>query len=135
MTTEFRHPLYYNLFVHDLRLLRHRGTEHEELSLSVRLKVASPPDFYTDRYKSVVCYDRIVRGIKSLAASGEFASLLRLGETVAVLCLEDKRVHESHVAIVPANEGKFGMGGIEICRERPEISSKNQRPVRRAANA
>ena len=132
MTTEFRHPLHYNVFVHDLRLLRHRGTEHEELSLSVRLKVASPPDFYNDRYRSVVCYDRIVRGIKSLTASGEIASLLRLGEYVAVICLEDKRVHKSHVAIVPTNGGK---AGIEICREQHETSPTDQRYVPLTANA
>ncbi|PPR64598.1 MAG: hypothetical protein CFH10_00196 [Alphaproteobacteria bacterium MarineAlpha4_Bin2] len=118
MTNRLQHPPNYSVFVRNLQLPPHPGATLKALSLSVELKVEAPSDLHADRYKYVVCYDRVVKGAKLLIESGDIASLQELGESVAGLCLEDTRVHGARVAIIPVSEYQTGMDGIEVYRDR-----------------
>ena len=59
----------YHIFVRDLQLEWHKGDRQEALSLTVVLNIDAPPDFTSDRYRFVTCYDRVVQGAKSKASS------------------------------------------------------------------
>jgi len=126
---------YYNVFVRGLCLQQRRGSAHNKLSLSVELKVETPCDFHSDRYKFVVCYDRIVKGAKSLSKNRVNANLFELAKSVVGLCLEDERVQEAHVAIAPTNAFEAGMGGVEIRRRRANTTFGTQQPIRLAETA
>ena len=133
VTPKYPQPTYYSVFIRDLKLPR--GSMNDVLTLSVDLKVDVPPDLLADRYRFVVCYDRVVKGAKASADDEEIADLLQLGERIAQHCLDDERVYDVSIALKPLDERGRGTGGIELHRTRLDNVIQNQTPVRIVANA
>lgn len=129
----FPQPAQYTVFVRDLELPR--GPVGGPLSLSVELKVDVPPDIHADRYKYVVCYDRIVKGAKAFAESEGAADLMLLGERIAQHCFDDERVGEVRISLTPVRGLNGGTSGIELRRARLKTAARDRGPVRIAANA
>ena len=123
----------YSVFIRDLELPC--GAINGILTLSVDLKVDVPPDLLADRYRFVVCYDRVVKGAKASANDGEIVDLLQLGERIAQHCLDDERVCEVSIALKPLDERGRGTGGIELHRTRLDNVAHKQTPVQIDANA
>ena len=133
VTPKYPQPTYYSVFIRDLKLPR--GSMNDVLTLSAELKVDIPPDLLADRYRFVVCYDRVVQGAKAFAHDEEIAGLLQLGERIAQHCLDDDRVCEVSIALSPVDERGSGTGGIELHRARLDNVTSNYTPVRIVANA
>ena len=133
MAPKYPQPTYYSVFIRDLKLPC--GSMNDVLTLSAELKVDIPPDLLADRYRFVVCYDRVVKGAKAFADDEEIADLLHLGERIAQHCLEDERVCEVSIALTPVDEHGSGTGGIELHQARLDNVIHNQTPVRIVANA
>ncbi len=108
----------YHIFVRDLQLEWRKGDRQEALSLTVELNIDAPPDFTSDRYKFVTCYDRVVQGAKSKASSGGFKSLEALGTDIAIHCLDDHRVERVSIALEANDQSASGAGGCTIVRHR-----------------
>ena len=108
----------YHIFVRDLQLEWHKGDRQEALSLTVELNIDAPPDFTSDRYKFVTCYDRVVQGAKSKASSGGLKSLEALGTDIAIHCLDDHRVERVSIALEANVQSASGAGGCSIVRHR-----------------
>ncbi len=130
---KFPQPTHYSVFIRDLKLPC--SSMNDVLTLSVGLKVDVPPDLLADRYRFVVCYDRVVQAAKAFADDEEIANLLQLGERIAQRCLDDKRVCEVSIALTPVDEHGSGTGGIELHRARLGNAIHNHTPVRIVANA
>ena len=133
MTSKFPQPAQYSVFIRDLELPC--GSINGILKLSVDLKVDVPPDLLADRYRFVVCYDRVVKGAKAFADDEEIADLLQLGGRIAQHCLDDERVCEVRVALKPLDERGCGTGGIELHRTRLDNVAHKQTPFRIVENA
>ena len=108
----------YHIFVRDLQLEWNKGVRQEALSLTVELNIDAPPDFTSDRYKLVTCYDRVVQGAKSKASSGGFKSLAALGTDIAIHCLDDRRVERVSIALEANDRSASGAGGCASVRHR-----------------
>ena len=133
MAPKFPQPTHYSVFIRDLKLPR--GSMNDVLTLSVELKVDVPPDLLADRYRFVVCYDRVVKGAKAFADDEEIVNLLQLGERIAEHCLADDRVCEVSIALTPVDERGSGTDGIELHQARLGNAIHNHTPVRIVANA
>ena len=133
MASKFPQLAQYSVFIRDLELPC--GAINGILALSVDLKVDVPPDLLADRYRFIVCYDRVVKGAKASANDEEIVDLLQLGERIAQHCLDDERVCEVSIALKPLDERGRGTGGIELHRTRLDDVTHNQTPVRIVANA
>ena len=133
VATKFPQPSHYSVFIRDLKLPR--GLMKDVLTLSVDLKVDVPPDLLADRYRFVVCYDRVVKGAKAFADDEEIADLLHLGERIAQHCLEDERVCEVSIALTPVDKHGSGTGGIELHQARLDNVMDSHTAVRIVANA
>lgn len=114
---------FYRLFVRELQLDWRGLSGPEALSLSVNASIDLPNDLTADRYKFVVCYDRIVTGAKSFAQSDDFTALEDLAGRIAEFCLEDPRVREVTVDLTPVREETLGQGGHQVSRRRAEIGT------------
>ena len=109
---------YYKVFVRDLQL-KWRGDHHLDLLLmSLEIAVDLPVNLTADRYKFVVCYDRIIKGAKVLAEISENNSLQYLAEQISEHCLEDKRVQSLILSLTPCQNHVPDRNGIELQRSR-----------------
>ena len=133
MAPRYPQPTHYSVFIRDLKLPRR--SMNDVLTLSVELKVDVPPDLLADRYRFVVCYDRVVKGAKAFADDEEIADRLQLGERIAQHCLDDERVCEVSIVLTPIDERGSGTGGIELHRARLDNLIHNHPPVRIVTNA
>ena len=109
---------FYRLFVRHLRLIWGRDHADETLSLSVNLSIDLPPDLASDRYKYVVCYDKVVTGAKSFATDRDLETLEALADRIVEHCFADDRVRDAEVALSPVVGENLCHGGCEIYRQR-----------------
>jgi dihydroneopterin aldolase len=121
---------FYRLFVRDLRLDWGGDDADESLSLSVNLSIDLPLDLAADRYKFIVCYDRIVTGAKSFAADCDVKTLEALADRIVDHCLADTRVRDAEVALSPVVGEKLGHGGYEVYRQRDDIGDTISIPLK-----
>jgi dihydroneopterin aldolase len=121
---------FYRLFARDLRLDWGGNCANETLSLSVNLSIDLPPDLAADRYKYVVCYDRIVTGAKSFAADRDLETLEELADRIVEHCLADSRVRDAEVALSPVVGQNLGHGGCEIYRRRNDTGEVISNPLK-----
>ena len=112
---------FYRLFVRDLRLDWGGDDADETLSLSAHLSIDLPPDLAADRYKYVVCYDRIVTGAKSFANDEELGTVEALADRIVEHCMADSRVRDAKVALSPVVGKNLGHSGYEIYRQRDNL--------------
>lgn len=112
-----------HVFVRDLLLDASIGAyDHEtgrpqKVRLNVDLSVDEAGDGHGDDLKNVVCYDRVVAGIKAIIRAGHINLVETLAERVADMALQDARVIAVRVRIekleaVPEAESV----GVEIER-------------------
>ncbi len=121
---------YYRLFIRDLRLNWVGDGADETLSLSVNLSIDLPRDLAADRYKYVVCYDRIVTGAKFFAADHDLETLRALADRIVEHCLADGRVRDAEVALSPVVGENLGHGGYEIFRQRDDMDDAVSIPLK-----
>jgi dihydroneopterin aldolase len=100
------------------------------MSLSVNLSIDLPPDLAADRYKYVVCYDRIVTGAKSFATDRDLETLEALADRIVEHCLADGRVRDAEVALSPVVGENLGHGGCEIYRQRNDPGDTVSSPLK-----
>src|SRR3546814_20213678 len=113
---------------------RHEHGKDQRVRLNSELAVAEPPRPDADDYTAVVCYERIVDGVRKLAAQGHVKLVETLAHQIAALCLADPRVE---VAIVRVEKldvfADPASVGIAITRTRaaitPAAAERALRPV------
>ncbi len=97
----------------------HEKGSQQRIRVNVDLGVKEPPVPAPDRLDAVVCYDRLTRAVRALAA-GEHVHLLEtLAEKIAVVALDDSRVLNVRVRVEKLDVYPDAAAvGIEIERRR-----------------
>lgn len=97
----------------------HEKGSQQRIRVNVDLGVEEPPEPTPDRLDAVVCYDRLTRAVRALAA-GEHVHLLEtLAEKIAVVALDDSRVLNVRVRVEKLDVYPDAAAvGIEIERRR-----------------
>lgn len=115
-----------HLFVRDLVVEMAIGVHAREkaapqrILVNVDLGVTDTPVVDTDRYRDIVCYEKIVERVRALAADGHVHLVETLAERIAAACLEDRRVVSARVRVEkPDVFADCGSVGIEIERLQP----------------
>lgn len=116
-----------HVFVRDLVVPAHVGVwSHEKgqtqrVRINIDLGVDEPPVPPPDRLDAVVCYDRLTRAVRTLAA-GEHVHLIEtLAERIAAVALEDPRVRNVRVRVEKLDVyADAAAVGVEIERTSPE---------------
>ena len=107
----------------DLRVLIRLGiypheAEPQPVTISVRMTVDYPATPRGDAIEEVLDYDFVRAGILALAADRRFALQETLCETVAALCLADKRVRSVTVRTMKTDIYPDARIGCEVVRAR-----------------
>lgn len=114
----------YRMFIRDLVLLCRIGVyAHEKLRAQrVRINVSMrvQPDVAprNDDIANVLSYDQVLGEIKRLAAGSHINLVETLAETIADICLTDRRVIEARVMIEKLDVEPEASVGVEIERRR-----------------
>lgn len=114
-----------HVFVRNLVLEGSIGVhEHEKgsvqrLRINVDLSVVEDEMPAQDKLGEVVCYEKVVDGVRTIVASGHINLVETMGERIAQLCLQDQRVASVRVRVekLDAISGAESVG-IEIERSR-----------------
>lgn len=114
-----------HVFVRDFRadasigVFAHEKDTPQPISISVDLSVEETSD-PADRLENVVCYNKVVEGIRTILAAGHINLVETLAERIAQLCLADHRVQTARVRIekLAVVEDAAGVG-VEIERHKP----------------
>jgi 7,8-dihydroneopterin aldolase/epimerase/oxygenase len=113
------------VFVNDLVLLARIGVHDHELQKQQRIRVSvtlTVPEAaipIADNLKNVVCYDEIVKSIRSIVNSRHFQLAETLAEEIASVCLVDVRVSAAGVQVEKLDVyADAGSVGISILRSR-----------------
>ncbi|GAB4123426.1 MAG: dihydroneopterin aldolase [Rhodothalassiaceae bacterium] len=93
-----------HVFVRDLVLEARIGVHDHELKRSQRVRFNVDLEVednagHEDRLENVVCYYRVVEGIRALIGSGHIALAETLAERIAEQVLSDSRVHAARVRV------------------------------------
>ena len=114
------------VFVRDLELTakigvhRHERRRPQAVRINIDLTVAESGAPADDRIDSVVDYEAVVVGVKTIAAAGHINLIETLAERIAGLCLEDRRVLIARVRVEKPNVlADAASVGVEIERRRP----------------
>ncbi|MBL8698900.1 MAG: dihydroneopterin aldolase [Alphaproteobacteria bacterium] len=99
----------------------HEKGRAQRVRINIDLGVGEPPVPPPDRLDAVVCYDRVTRAVRALAA-GEHVHLLEtLAERIAAVALEDPRVRNVRVRVEKLDVyADAASVGVEIERIAPE---------------
>jgi len=94
-----------HVFVRDLALDAHIGVHRHEhdraqkVRINLDLSVVEGQAEPRDELEDVVCYERIVDGVRRLVAEGHVKLVETLAERIAAMCLSDSRVSVVRVRI------------------------------------
>ena len=114
----------YRMFIRDVVLLCRIGVyAHEKLRpqrvrISVSMRVQPDLAPRNDDIANVLSYDQVLGEIKRLAAGGHINLVETLAETIADICLTDRRVIEARVMIEKLDVEPEASVGVEIERRR-----------------
>ena len=117
-----------HVFVHDLVLLASIGIhEHEKasrqrirVSVDLAVREGDSTGLLQDDFAQVVCYEKVVVGIRNLVESGHVNLVETLAERVAGMCLVDRRVRMARVRVEKLDVfPDAGSVGVEIERFSP----------------
>jgi 7,8-dihydroneopterin aldolase/epimerase/oxygenase len=114
----------YRMFIRDLVLLCRIGVyAHEKLHpqrVRINVSMRVQPDMAprNDDIANVLSYDQVLGEIKRLAAGGHINLVETLAETIADICLTDRRVIEARVMIEKLDVEPEASVGVEIERRR-----------------
>ncbi len=92
-----------HVFVRDLMLdaligvHRHEKRQHQRVRVNLDLAVREGDA--KDRLDAVVCYEKIVVGVRALVGEGHVNLVETLAERIAALCLQDARVQSARVRV------------------------------------
>ena len=78
---------------------RHEQGATQRVRLNIWITCPEPPVADADDYADVVCYERIVIGLRELAARGHVKLAETLAHRTAMLCFADPRVEEVLVRV------------------------------------
>jgi len=113
------------VFVRDLALDAFVGAyDHERrakqpIRLDLDLDVVEPSDPTSDRLETVVCYDKMVRGVKAILAEGHIQLVETLAERVAAMALAHPMVIAARVRVEKPNAiAEAAAVGVEIERRK-----------------
>ena len=119
----------YRILVRDLvvpwtvGIHQHEKEQAQPVRLNIDLLAREPADFAADDYNQVVCYERIVEGIRNLSASGHVKLVETLADQIAAMCLADERVERATVRVEKLNAlAEAASVGIEITRTRADVT-------------
>ncbi len=93
-----------HVFVRDLVLscmigvYRHEHTDAQRVRINLDLAVQEGRDL-NDSLSNVVCYERIVTGVRRIVYRGHINLVETLAEEIAAMCLEDWRVRSVRVRV------------------------------------
>jgi dihydroneopterin aldolase len=96
--------------------------EPQRVVVSVDMTVDYPAPLNDDAIEEVLDYDFVREGIVALAAERRFALQETLCETIAALCLGDRRVKRVRVRTMKTDIYPDAGIGCEIVRERENAS-------------
>ncbi len=115
-----------HVFVRDLVLQARIGIyDHEKrdaqtIIVNVDLTVSEAGKGHGDNIDNVVCYEKVVNGIKAIIDSGHINLVETMAEEIATFCLEDPRVLAARVRVEkPDVIAEAGSVGVEIERTQP----------------
>ncbi|MTJ79948.1 MAG: dihydroneopterin aldolase [Telmatospirillum sp.] len=116
-----------HVFVHDLTLTAsigvytHEKVEKQRVRINLDLSVREDETpVREDDLASVVCYERVVSGVRRLVDSGHVNLVETLAERIATLCLEDRRVRLARVRVEKLDVFPDATSaGVEIERVQP----------------
>ena len=116
-----------HVFVRDLVLdcsigvHRHERGAHQRVRINLDLSVAEDLLPHGDELDNVVCYERLVDGVRAIAGSGHVNLVETLAEEIAAFCLEDRRVLRARVRVEKLDVYQDAASvGVEIERANPE---------------
>ena len=95
----------YRITVRDLTVDWHIGVfEHEHrrtqpVLINLDLEAAALADWAADDYAAVPCYSTLSEAVAALAAEGHVELVETLAHRIAMLCLEDPRIHAARVRV------------------------------------
>ena len=116
---------YTKIIIRDLRLVMGIGvypgekSAHQPVLVNVEADVRVPEGGWQDSYDTVVCYEKVTQGIRTLAATEHIHLAETLAEEIANICLNTPgitgvMVRVEKTAIVP----DAAAVGVEIYRSR-----------------
>lgn len=112
------------VLVRDLILMARVGVYSHEIEASQRLCInldleVAPDQAHEDRLENVVCYERLVLGVKKLLGQGHVNLVETLADRIADLCLTDPRVRLARVRVEKLDVlAEATAVGVEIERQR-----------------
>ncbi len=115
-----------HVFVRDLVLQARIGIyDHEKrgaqtVIVNVDMTVSEAGKGHGDNIDNVVCYEKVVNGIKAIIDSGHINLVETMAEEIATFCLKDPRVLAARVRVEkPDVIAEAGSVGVEIERTQP----------------
>ncbi|MEL6365601.1 MAG: dihydroneopterin aldolase [Pseudomonadota bacterium] len=113
------------VFVRDLQLMAsigayaHERAAPQPIRMELDLDVTEPADPASDQLETVVCYDKMVQGVKAILAEGHIQLVETLAERVAAMALAHPMVLAARVRVEKPNAiDDAAAVGVEIERRK-----------------
>lgn len=114
-----------HVFVRDLMIdgsigiYKHEKEKLQKIRINIDLSVTEEATPLNDNYKNVVCYEKVVNGIKNIVHSGHVELVETLAEKIADFSMMDTRIISVRVRVekLEAIENTTSVG-VEIERHR-----------------
>lgn len=113
------------VFVRELLLMAsigayaHEREAEQPIRMELDLDVTEPADPASDQLETVVCYDRMVQGVKAILAEGHIQLIETLAERVAAMALAHPMVLAARVRVEKPNAIEEAAAvGVEIERRK-----------------
>ena len=96
----------------------HETGQSQKIRINVDMSVNEAGGGHGDRLENVVCYDHVIRGIKTILGAGHINLVETLAERIADLVLQDRRITAIRVRVekLGAVSGAAS-AGVEIERK------------------
>lgn len=112
-----------HVFIRDMVVESCIGVHHRERDSKQRVRINLDLTVYEgerpleDQLANVVCYERIVDGVRAISQNGHINLVETLAERIAAFCLNDRRVRAARVRIEKLDVFSFAASvGVEIER-------------------
>lgn len=100
----------------------HERDVAQRIRINIDMAVREGEGRLDDNIASVVCYEKVASGVRTIAAAARVKLVETLAEDIASLCLEDKRVRSTRVRVEKLDVfADAASAGIEIERFNPEV--------------
>ena len=111
------HPIRLEVGRRGLRQV-HEKHAGQRIRINLDIEVVDDRD-HGDRLENVVCYERIIDGIKAVVAAGHVNLVETLAERIAAVALADHRVEGVHVRVEKLEAiPEAASVGVEITRRK-----------------